>query len=214
MTLRSTLLLGPLLLLATACGSGPSGSGFLGGPEVYEALEPSPNFGRDVMVWTAEDLDLKRYTRIRIRRVKVMLNEEGQERGVDPGQAEQLATFFRKQLEEVFALGHPVVDFSDESTLEIRTALTDVRPSRPKAGMPLPTTVLFGLGVGGATLEAEFLDGGTGKRLAAALVNAEGKSYKIAKGWTTWGHAQDVLRYWAETIRARVDALQGKKRRW
>jgi hypothetical protein len=205
---RSSLVL-LALLLAGACGSAPKGSGFLGDEDVYASLQPS-DFDSDVLVWRSPTAEPGSYDAFLVDPVAVHLNEDGRERDLDPKETDALAAHFRQQLEEQLGKGYSVVEGPGPRVMRIRAALTDVDPNTVALNI-LPQTVIMGFGIGGATMEAEFLDAESGARLAAVMADASGTRYKYLNGLSEWGHAQEVLDYWAEMIRERMDVLHGKE---
>jgi hypothetical protein len=203
------LLLAALVLAAAACSSRPEGSGFLGGPEVYESLQPS-EYDSDVLVWRNPRAQPAAYDSFLVEPVRVVLSPEARASAPDPVDMERLAEHFRKSIATALGEGYAVVEKPGSSVMTVRAALTGVSRNI-RALNVLPTKLLFGFGVGGATMEAEFLDSETGERLAVVMADSKGKRYKYEQGLSTWGHTEEVLEYWAALMKKRMDAVRGEQ---
>ncbi len=72
-----------------------------------------------------------------------------------------------------------------------------------------PATKLSGIGLGGASMEAEALDSQTGERVFAVVDTREGNRLSIGAGLSELGHAQQVIKHWIERFVNRVDRAHG-----
>jgi len=72
-----------------------------------------------------------------------------------------------------------------------------------------PATKLSGLGLGGASMEAEALDSQTGERVFAVVDTRQGKRMSIGAGLSEFGHAKQVIEHWVERFVSRVDKAHG-----
>jgi hypothetical protein len=103
----------------------------------------------------------------------------------------------------------------------VRTAITDIKPSKPVANtmstiLPVgwavagATKVASGenLGTGEAAGEMEVLDAMTGERLAAAVDRRQGGKGAFRGKWED---TKDALDVWAKRFRQRLDTLRGVK---
>jgi hypothetical protein len=81
--------------------------------------------------------------------------------------------------------------------------LTDVERTTPLLNV-LPQTKVTGLGLGGASMEAEALDGGSGECVAAVMQSAKGSMIDPASGLSKWGHAKEVMDGWAKRLAQRL----------
>jgi hypothetical protein len=96
--------------------------------------------------------------------------------------------------------------------LRIRTAITRVRASigvaLVRAGPPEMTAHAPGIGLGGASMEAEGLDAQTGERIVAVVDSRTGSAPDVS-GLSTDAHAREVLRFWVERFVRRLDEAHG-----
>ena len=67
-----------------------------------------------------------------------------------------------------------------------------------------------GKGAGGAAVEVEFLDGETRQRIAAVQTRAFADFGGDRSGENEWERPRQVLRRWAQTLRARLDEAHGR----
>ncbi len=91
----------------------------------------------------------------------------------------------------------------------IRIAITDLKKSKPALNV-LPQTKLAGLGLGGASLEAEILDSRTNEQIAALVESQTGSRLSLA-GMSEWGDAKEIMNGWAKKFRERLDEINGKQ---
>lgn len=89
----------------------------------------------------------------------------------------------------------------------MRLASTDVEKTKPAMNI-LPHTKLTGLGIGGAHMEAELLDGATGQRLGAVMQGEKGSVLSVGAGFSKWGHAKEVMDRWAKRAGERLARLR------
>jgi hypothetical protein len=110
-----------------------------------------------------------------------------------------------------------IVDHGGPDVLIVHGAMTDGRPSKPVANFVtsvyLPLKVLsFGkrlisgtdIGVGVVYVEAEFLDGQTGKRIAAVMDARAGTKALRTKFNNTWGDVKLSFDWWAQRLDKRL----------
>ena len=87
----------------------------------------------------------------------------------------------------------------------IRIAITDLKKSNPVLNT-LPQTKLAGVGLGGASMEAEMIDSQTGRQIGAVVESQIGERLSLA-GMTTWGDAKQVMDNWAKRLKTRPDEV-------
>jgi len=80
--------------------------------------------------------------------------------------------------------------------------LRTVSALRPDADHPAlnvatPWVAFVPLALGGAAVEAEFIDLVSGERLAAMVERKKGSPTNLKGGFTEWGHAKAAFREWA-----------------
>jgi hypothetical protein len=89
----------------------------------------------------------------------------------------------------------------------IRVALTDLEET--SALNVLPQASLLGVGVGGAAMEAEFVDSQTGKQIAAVVESQKGSRVPFSN-LGDWGTAKGVMDGWAKRLKERLDEAKAK----
>jgi hypothetical protein len=110
-----------------------------------------------------------------------------------------------------------IADHGGPDVLILHAVITDGRPSKPVVNLVssvyLPLKVLsFGkrlitgtdLGVGMVYIEAECLDGQTGKRVAAAMDARAGTKALRTKFNSTWGDVKLAFDWWAQRFDQRL----------
>lgn len=221
-----TIILGLALTALTGCATKQvEYTGFLGD---YPAFKPGPKDGAD-LVYIKEGADFRAYDKIMLDRVVIYLSEDQKYEGIHPGEVIRLANAFHKSMAAALAdsypmPAYPMVDEPGPGVLRIRVAITEVVASKPKLNA-ITTIIPIGLAistvkkgftgthtfVGGASLEAEFLDSQTNEQLAAVIDTKAAEKYKIKEGMSEWGHAKDTFEFWAKRLRLFLDTPHEKK---
>ena len=193
----------------TGCASTekPQKTGFLSD---YSKLSKNPNFDGSY-VYINPKRPLKNYTKFLIKPVQVRLTKEAKEREVDGAKLKEMAQYIRKQFAtELKKSGYGIVNSTGPGILTLRLALTDVDPARIIANIH-PAMILTGVGLGGASGEAEFLDSQTGEVVVAAIESQKGE--RGFDGLTKYGNAENVIDRWAKRLVIRMDKEHGKTRK-
>jgi hypothetical protein len=194
-----------LIVLLAGCSTRPEYSGFL---TEYPDFVTGPEGGAD-LVYVQEGVDFARYDRLLLDHVVFYLLDGAREQGVDPYELKELADLFHRSLFAELAGRYPFVEKEGPGVLRIRPAITELASSLPAVGVAenIRQRARGGpfYGVGGASLEVEFLDGETGERVAAALDRRPGRKYKDFEGRTKWGGAEEAFRFWARRLGGFLD---------
>lgn len=220
---KNTMWLAPLLLSALLLGGCAAGgmktveqSGFLGD---YSQLQPG---GKDrvALLYIKPGANLRSYDKIMFDRVVVMLSDDAEYRAIDPALLKELTDYYQQALFNAVKDGYQVVDQPGPGVLRVRTALTELKPSKPVANtlssitppgivasLAVKITSDDNLGTGEAGTEFEFLDAMTGERLAAGVDRRQG-----GKGMFRgkWDDTKDAFDFWAQRFRERLDEVRGK----
>lgn len=221
---KNTMWLAPLLLSALLLGGCAAGgmktvekSGFLGD---YSQLQPG---GKDrvALLYIKPGANLRSYDKIMFDRVVVMLSDDAEYRAIDPALLKELTDYYQQALFNAVKDGYQVVDQPGPGVLRVRTALTELKPSKPAANtlssitppgivasLAVKITSDDNLGTGEAGTEFEFLDAMTGERLAAGVDRRQG-----GKGMFRgkWDDTKDAFDFWAQRFRERLDEARGGK---
>jgi hypothetical protein len=192
------------LVFLAGCASErkPPQSGFLG---EYPRMVPSKR-AVGAYVWVHPQKNVADYYHFIIDPVTVYFHADARGREVGSADAQQLADYFRQEMQgRILESGaYKIVEQPGGGVLRIRAAITDVVPSRVGVNAT-PGLRSTGAGVGGASMEAEFIDTGTNERIAAVIATRRGNPAKIREGRSRWGYTQDVLSEWAQIIREALD---------
>jgi len=89
----------------------------------------------------------------------------------------------------------------------VRVAITDIEET--SALNTLPQASLLGVGVGGAAMEAEFVDSQTGKQIAAVVETQKGSRVPFSN-LGEWGTAKGVMDGWAKRLKERLEEGKAK----
>jgi len=192
-----------ILLGLGGCGTSmPAQSGFLGD---YPRMRPSPRIS-GAWGWWHPRKRISDYLKIMIDPVTVFLHPQAQSRGVNPDELKELADYFRYQMvSRILSSGkYEIVHAAGPGVLRIRAAITDVQPSKVLLNVT-PVVGATGVGVGGASMEAECLDTESGERILAVIATRKGDPFEVQQGSSKWGDTQAVLREWAQVLREALD---------
>jgi len=192
-----------VLLVLGGCGTPmPAHSGFLGD---YPHMRPSPRIS-GAWGWWHPRKRISDYLKIMIDPVTVFLHPQAQSRGVNPDELKELADYFRDQMaSRILSSGkYEIVHAAGPGVLRIRAAITDVQPSKVLLNVT-PVVGATGVGVGGASMEAECLDTESGERILAVIATRKGDPFEVQEGSSKWGDTQAVLREWAQVLREALD---------
>jgi hypothetical protein len=191
-----------LLVGLTACGGqSTSRNGFLSD---YSKLKENSRYAGS-RIYANPAAPLKNYSRFIVNPVQVRLSSIGAHRSSDPEKLQEISQYAHKQF--VTALqngGYEVVTSPGPGTLILRSALTEVAPSELK-----PRAYLLNISLGGASIEAEFVDALSGEVVVAVMESQRGK--KITTGSNDYENAKNVIDRWAARLVQRLDEEHGKK---
>jgi len=125
-----------------------------------------------------------------------------------PDQLKDLTNYFHtKIVEAVEGAGLKVAYQPGSGVARIRVALTDI--AKTDAINMLPQASLLGAGVGGASMEAEFLDSVTGRQIAAVVQSQQGSRVPFSN-LGDWTAAKGVIDAWTKRFQNRLLEIHGK----
>jgi len=196
------------LMFVVGCATAPPGSGFL---KDYSVLQPDPE-DESLLWWEKEGVDWKRYKKFMIDPVVVYFHPKAKNRQIEPDVLKELTDYFRNEVIEEIQDAYPVVDKPGPDVCRIRAAITDLVPANPFVNIVTTAGVGLPVDMGGASMEAMFLDSMTNELLGAVVDSKKGTpvDINILKGFTTWGYAKGAFRDWAELLRESLDYEKGK----
>jgi len=191
-----------LLVGITGCATRPpSRSGFL---EDYSLLKEDHAGGKNLQWWEKEGFDWHRYQKVIIDTVVVYDHHEAQKKQINPAKTKELTTYFHNTVERELADDYPVVTEPGPDVLRIRTAITEIVPSNPAINYPAMAVVFFPIDMGGASIEAAFMDSETDEVLAIMVDRKMGSPFK-PRGFTKMGHARAAFDHWAKELKLALE---------
>ncbi len=140
---------------------------------------------------------LKSYSSFIVDHVKVRLYSGSKSKGkLTQEQIDDLTNYMHtKIVEAVQGAGKRVVYQPASGVARVRVALTDM--TKTDAINMLPQASLLGMGIGGASMEAEVIDAMTGKQVGAVLESKQGSKIPFSN-LGDWTAAKSVIDSWAE----------------
>lgn len=196
-------------------------SGFLGD---YSQLQTGGR-GRPLLIYRDPDVDFTAYKRVQLDPVAGYIGAHSRLQKIAPEDRQALLNYFHATLRKRLAEDYELVDEAGPGVLRLRVAVTDAQGSKV-AMDTLSTVVPVGLALsalqkvtlgktltaGSVRIEAEALDGATGKRLAALVDERAGAkvSGRLDK-WSKWQDARDAFDFWGERLQSRLAALRAEK---
>jgi len=189
-----------VLMFVAGCATAPPGSGFL---KDYSQLQTDPD-DESLKWWEKKDVDWKRYKKLMIDPVVIYYNPEAKNRQIEPDVLKELTDYFRKAVIEEVQDAYPVVEKPGPDVLRIRAAITDLIPANPFVNIITTAGAGIPMDMGGACMEAMFLDSMTHELLGAVVDSKKGTPVDI-RGFTTWGHAKGAFKDWANLLKESLD---------
>ena len=207
------------LITTMGCRSKVKQSGFL---TDYPEFKKGRSGGVD-LVYVKERVNFKSYDKIMMDQVKFYFKEDSEYKGLDAETLKELSDAFHLAMVKALQDEYPFVSEPGPGVLRVRFAITEVEAAIPvvasitsvvPAGVAL-SIVKKGvtgehMNVGGATMEAEFLDAQTNERVGVVIDDREGKKYEVQDGLTKWGYTKEVFEIWAKLFREFLDEAHGK----
>ena len=192
-------------------------SGFLGD---YSQLKS----GKEAkLVYVDRSVDWNKYNAVYIDPVELWHSDDPDSKLGKLSKEDQdlLTSFFYTSLTTNLSKDFHIVNKPGPGVLVVHCAITEARKSHPVANLVttiipygravnLAKKVVFGegVGVGEAQVEGEFLDGGTGLRLAAVVDRRVGTKAMRSKFDGTWGDVKRIMDYWSEHLDERMVELR------
>ncbi len=170
-------------------------TGFLNDYSKFEMSDKVPG----LLVEKHPTKQISDYSKFIVDPIEVRLTQESKGEKLDHEQVEKMAQGFHDEVVEALKANYEVVDAPGEGVLRIRTALTDIYPNKVYLNLHWSTT-LSKHGIGGAAIEAEFVDTATGERVLGVVDARQGKPLKYTNGLSRWGHTKEVFDGWRDLL--------------
>lgn len=174
----------------------PPHSGFLSD---YSKLHED-KYGDGSLRWYEKDnFDWRQYRKVMLDPVVVYYHPDAKYRQIDPEALKKLTDYFRKVVEDQLAGEYPIVTTPGPDVLRVKAAITEIVPANPAINIVTTAAAFVPLDMGGAAIEAEFLDSQTSEVLAAMVDKKLGTPIdpKFYRGFTTMGYVKAAFEAWA-----------------
>ena len=194
-------------------------SGFLGD---YSMLQKGTSKEANY-VYIDKTADWAKYTKIWLKPVELWRSDDPSTTmgKLSKENQELLVTYCYTALKDYLEKEYQMVEQAGPDVLVIHVAITEARKSKPvidlvsSVYMPLKV-ISFGkrlvtgtdIGVGDVQAEADFTDGQTGKRVAAAMDERAGSKAVRSKFSGTWGDVKLSFDWWAQRLVLRLALLK------
>ena len=202
----------------------------------YSKIRPVGDDG-DTYRYRNPSVDVKKYNKLMIDRIKIFLAEDADYKGIDPAELKELVDYFHQAIEKAVGDAYPVVREPGPDVLRLRIAITDLVPNKPEASVVTLVVPFLWVGdagagavqgnvgstpfVGQVSIELEALDSETSDQVAAYIETRMGKKYNWTEGvekgvtdyikaYSTWAYTRQAINFWANLIRQRLDEAHGK----
>ena len=192
------------VFLAGCQSSKTAHSGFLGD---YAGISPSSEH-KGAMEYKHPTITLKEYDKFMIDPVLVHFAPNAKGTAMDPSKVAKLTDYVDEQLRDLLSKRYQVVSAPGPGVLRLRVALTEIKKTTPVLNI-LPPLKLSGVGLGGASMEAEAIDSQSLERVLAVVDSRMGNRLPIGPGLDPLGHAKQVIRKWVKRFVSRVDKAHG-----
>jgi len=150
---------------------------------------------------------LATYRSFIIEPVTVHFHDKAKGKDADPDDVRRLCYYLGDAITKSLSSGYRIVSKPGPGVARVRVAITDIKHDTAALNV-LPQTRMMGLGLGGASMEAEVVDSRSGKQLGAAILTDSGKRISL-EGFAKWSSAEGVMDRWADELRKRLDEAHG-----
>lgn len=150
---------------------------------------------------------LGNYSKFIVDPVVVYFHSSGEEAGTGRADLAKMRKHMRQAVVRAFSGRYQIVKQPGAKVARWRIAVTDVKKSSAVLNI-VPTSSLAGLGLGGASMEAELLDSLTGEQIGAVVESQKGDRLTL-DGLSDWVDIKAVLDGWAQRLRKRLDEAHG-----
>jgi hypothetical protein len=188
------------------CQTTAQNSGFLSD---YSQLRPS-KVVKGAMDYRNPRIKLSSYSKFILEPYKIHFAANADGASIDPAELKNLVDYFRSETVKALSKRYRVVTRPVPGVARLRVAITSITKTRPVANN-LPQGKLLGVGLGGASMEAEAFDSVSGERLAAIVESKQGEHFSFSDAASRYGHAKQVMRGWIARFVKRLDQAHGHK---
>lgn len=191
-----------IVVLAGCASTPPPRSGFLAD---YPDLKPDRYGNQQLLWWEKPDFDWKRYHKLMIDPVVVYYHPKAKNKEIRPDDLKRLTDEFRDVIIAELGGNFPVVNTQGQDVLRVRAAITEIIPASPTLNVVTTVLAFVPLDMGGAAIEAEFIDSMTNERVAAMVELKLGTPKDLKSGFTSLGHARASFKSWAVELKRALE---------
>ncbi len=192
------------VFLAGCRRSNPGFSGFL---RDYSGLRASSE-DKAIWVYKHPNLTLADYDKFIVDPILVHFAPNAKGTAIDPVKVMKLTDYAGEHLRDSLSKHYLLVGTPGPRVLRLRIAITEIKKTTPPLNI-LPPMKLSGVGLGGASMEAEAIDSQSGERVLAVMDSQMGNRLSIVPGLDPLGHAKQVIRKWVRRFVKRMDKAHG-----
>lgn len=205
-----------------SCASTPakrSGPGFLG--NYAQQLQPGPDGGAK-MRWLKPGVNFAKYDKVILEHIVFFLDDTSEYKGIDVSEMNALAEKCNLALVNALKDSYAIVTEPGPDVVQVRMAITDLKPSNPAVGGITTVTMVTPVGLGinllkkgatgkwsgsGATAsDLMALDSMTGEIIAVAK---DEKSAGFTERYGKWDSVEGAFNFWGERLKLFLDQARG-----
>ena len=149
-----------------------------------------------------------KYSKLIIDPVQVYLYDSSKKKDIGAVTLRRLANTMQNALITQLQGNYQIVSQPGPGIARLRVAVTDIKKNTVVLNV-IPQTRMTGIGMGGASMEAELVDSQTKQQLAA-VIQTDKQSPLSLEGLNDWGSAEAVKEKWAKDLKKRLDKAHGK----
>ena len=186
-----------VMVIQSGCGGGAAKTGFL---TDYSRLQKESGSTLRYLNTRA----LARYSNFIVDRVAVHLHSGAKSKGkLTQKEINDLTNYMHaKIVKAVEDSGNRVAYQPAAGVARIRAALTDINKS--SAASLVPQARLAGVGLGGVSMEGEFVDSMTGEQIMAVIQGQKGSKIPFTN-LGEWDAARQVMNDWAKSLQKQLE---------
>ena len=196
----------------------PQKTGFLG--DYYKNLKPGSE-GKAHFLWVKPGVNFTKYNKVIVDYVIFAFANDSEYKGIDANEMKKIGDDASLALVNTIKEEFPVVSEPGPDVLRVRTAIVDLKQSRPTLSA-VSTVMPVGLGIslikkdatgtwtgsGATSAEMMVLDSMTNEVLGAGV---DQKSAEFDERFTKWGSTEEAFEFWGKRLTKRLVYLTKKK---
>ncbi len=202
------------LILSFGCAQKSIYPEFFG--EKYPHFKPGPEGGADLL-YIKKGVDFSKYSKIMVDQ-QFYFDSGSKYNAIHPKAIAALEEAMLKAIVDATGNTYPLVDKPRPDVLRIRLAITDLIPlslataANHKRSVENQEDILGKyISIGGASMQAEFLDSWTNERVGAVIDIKSVEKFTDVRGIDEWENTKEAFMFWADRLRQFLDKAHGLK---